>query len=240
MLSLSYDLHVHSCLSPCGDNEMTPANIAGMAFVKGLDVIALTDHNSSKNCEAVKKAAESYGLTVLCGMELTTQEEVHVVCLFSELKKAMRWDSYVYERLLKIPNDADIFGKQLVMDAEENILYEEPYLLINATDIAFDSVFSLVKSFGGVAFPAHIDKTSNSLISNLGFIPPESSFNCVELKNPDNFKRLSGQFPYLCSCKVLINSDAHYLQDISEPVNFLHSKTKSAQDILEALEGKKV
>ena len=99
MIPLYYDLHIHSCLSPCGDDDMTPANIAGMAAVKGLDVIALTDHNSCKNCPAILKHGEEYGITVIQGMELTTSEEVHVVCLFPALGDAMAFDGYVYEHV---------------------------------------------------------------------------------------------------------------------------------------------
>ena len=89
MAELYYDLHIHSCLSPCGDDDMTPANIVGMSVIKGLDVIAVTDHNSCKNCPAVLTAAEEYGILAIPGMEINTSEEVHAVCLFEELKAAM-------------------------------------------------------------------------------------------------------------------------------------------------------
>ncbi len=217
---------------------MTPANIAGMAYVKGLDVIAVTDHNSIKNCEATAKAGEAFGLTVLFGMELTTQEEVHVVCLFPSIEKAAKWDEYVYDRLMKIQNDPDIFGHQYVMNSEDGILHEEKNLLINAADIDFERVFPLVDEYGGVAFPAHIDKSSNSLISNLGFVPPDSQFGCVEIKDMDKYKKLCSDYPYLSGCRVLKNSDAHRLEDISEPVNFLHSESKSPDDIIFALKKK--
>ena len=114
MLSLTYDLHLHSCLSPCGDEEMTPANIAGMAAVLGLDVIALTDHNSSKNCPALMAAAREYGVLAIPGMELTTAEEIHAVCLFARLEAALDFDQYVYQRLVPFPNKEEIFGRQLI------------------------------------------------------------------------------------------------------------------------------
>ena len=116
MNMLFYDLHIHSCLSPCGDGDMTPANIAGMAAVKGLDVIALTDHNSCRNCPAAMRHAEALGITLIPGMELTTSEEVHVVCLFPSLEAAMDFDSYVYAHLLPVKNRPDIFGEQLILD----------------------------------------------------------------------------------------------------------------------------
>lgn len=235
MLSLSYDLHIHSCLSPCGDDDMTPSNIVGMAVVKGLDVIALTDHNSCKNCKAAQEIADAYGITFICGMELTTEEEVHVVCLFPTLERAMEWDEYVYSKLVKINNNPDIFGKQQVLDSEDNVVSEEPFLLINATSISFEEVFELVKKYDGIAFPAHIDKNANSLFSNLGFIPPDSTFKCVEVKNREKFLPLSVVNEYLKGCKAISNSDAHYLQDINEPINFLHSETKGVKGILSAL-----
>lgn len=115
MPELSYDLHLHSCLSPCGDDDMLPSNIVGMAVVKGLDVIALTDHNTSRNCPAFLELARAYGVLAIPGMELCTSEEVHVVCLFPTLEAAMDFDRYVHRRIPPIPNDPAIFGKQLVV-----------------------------------------------------------------------------------------------------------------------------
>ena len=240
MLSLSYDLHMHSCLSPCGDNDMTPANMVGMAYIKGLDVIAVTDHNSCKNCGAALEAAKEYGITVICGMELTTVEEVHVVCLFPCLEKAMSFDEYVYSKLIKIKNDPAIFGEQRICDKDDNIIGYVPDLLINATSISFDEVFKIVREYGGFAFPAHIDKNANSLISNLGYIPPDSDFECAEIKNMDKLSELSGIHSYIKTCKIVTNSDAHYLQDINEPVNFLHCESKDPDDILKALKRKQI
>lgn len=216
---------------------MTPANIVGMAALKGLDVIAVTDHNSCKNCPAVKKLGEAYGVLVIPGLELTTQEEVHVLCLFSELSAALEFDAYVYEHLLPVPNREDIFGRQLIMDEEEQILGKVENLLINSTDIAFHQVFSLVDSYGGVMIPAHIEKNANSLLANLGFVPPDSRFACFELKNKERLSEVSEANPYLKNCRVITDSDAHYLADINEPVNFLHCREKSVDEVLRVLRG---
>ena len=143
MINISYDLHIHSCLSPCGDDDMTPANIVGMASLKELDVIALTDHNSAKNCPAFLKFAEEYGILAIPGMELTTEEEVHVVCLFAELSDALDFDAYVYEHLQAVPNEEDIFGKQQLINEQDEIIGTIPNLLINATTIRFDEVYGL-------------------------------------------------------------------------------------------------
>ena len=155
---LSYDLHIHSCLSPCGDDDMTPGNIVGMAAIKGLDVIAVTDHNSCRNCPAVLKLAEQYGVLAIPGMELTTSEEVHAVCLFSELSAALEFDRFVYEKLMKFPNREEIFGKQQIMNEEDICIGTESNLLINSTELSFDEVWDIVTGqYGGVMIPDHID-----------------------------------------------------------------------------------
>lgn len=230
-----YDLHIHSCLSPCGDDDMTPANIVGMAAVKGLDVIALTDHNSCRNCPAAVYHGENYGVTVIPGMELTTMEEVHVICLFSELSDALAFDRYVYEHLIPVPNREDIFGKQQIMNKEDIVTGTIEHLLINATSITFDEAFPLVASFHGIAYPAHVDKSSTSVISNLGFIPPGSSFTCAEFHSFDNLHALRREHPYFNQCKVICCSDAHYLGDIHEPEYQIYAASKKRIDILRAL-----
>ena len=237
MTELYYDLHIHSCLSPCGDDDMTPANIAGMAAVKGLDVIAVTDHNSCKNCPAVLAAAAEYGILAIPGMEINTSEEVHAVCLFEELKSAMDFDAYVYERLMAFPNKEEIFGRQLIYNQEDEICGTEPNLLINAADISFEGLWELVKGFGGVMFPAHVDKTANSLIANLGFIPPDSKFVTAEVKDLGKLHKVRKENPYLERCRIISNSDAHYLEDIHEPELRLQVKERSVRGILEALAG---
>lgn len=237
MIKLAYDLHLHSCLSPCGDNDMTPANMIAMAALKNLDVVALTDHNSSKNCPAFLSMAKKYDIIAIPGMELCTQEEVHVLCLFPRLEDAMNFDSYVYEHLIPIPNNQSIFGKQQIYNEEDKVIGEEPYLLINATDISFEEVYDLVKRYNGILIPAHIDRMANSLLYNLGFIPPESKFTCVELYDRDKMEFLEKENPYLNNCKMITNSDAHYLEHINEPVNYIQSESRDIKDILRALEG---
>lgn len=235
MLSLSYDLHIHSCLSPCGDDESTPANIVGMAYVKGLDVIALTDHNSAANCVAAKEVADAYGITLLCGMEITTDEECHVVCLLPTLDKALELDEYVAKRLMKVKNEPAIFGNQFIMDSDDKVIGTREHLLINAAAISFEDVFPLVESMGGVAIPAHVDKSTTSVISNLGFIPPDCTFKTIEVKNMARLDSLKEAHPYFQTCKAITSSDAHYLGDISEPVNFIHAREKSPEAIIDAL-----
>lgn len=237
MAELYYDLHIHSCLSPCGDDDMTPANIVGMAVIKGLDVIAVTDHNSCKNCPAVLAAAQEYGILAVPGMEINTSEEVHAVCLFEELKAAMEFDAYVYERLIPFPNKEEIFGKQQIYDTKDQVCGTVPNLLINAADISFEGLWELVRGYGGVMFPAHIEKTANSLIANLGFIPPDSMFKTAEVKDLTKLHGLKKNNPYLENCLIISDSDAHYLEHIHEPKLTLQVKEKSIRGVLAALAG---
>lgn len=237
MIELFYDFHIHSCLSPCGDEDMTPANIVGMAMIKGLQVIALTDHNSCKNCRAMEKLASSYGILFIPGMELTTREEVHVLCLFPDLENAMKFDAFVYEHLHQFPNHEEIFGKQLIVDEEDCVIGKEEALLIQSTDLAFDQVYESVTMYGGVMIPAHIDKNSHSLLYNLGFVPENSKFSCVEIFDVEKREELLVSHSYLEKCRILVDSDAHYLGDISEPKHTIAVKEANISAIFAYLRG---
>lgn len=235
MTKLSYDLHIHSCLSPCGDEDMTPTNIVNMSKILDLNIIAVTDHNSCKNCPAVIDYAQKNNILVIPGIELCTMEEVHVLCFFASLEDAMAFDTYVYKRLMKIPNNETIFGKQEIYNEKDEKIGDEPYLLINATDISFDNITSLMKEYNGVYVPAHVDKGSNSLISNLGFVPPWADFLCAEIKNPVNSKDFIDKNTYFKECNIISNSDAHNLGNINEAVNFLEVRDYNIKSVLEAL-----
>lgn len=214
---------------------MTPANIVMMAVLKGLDVIAITDHNSCRNCKVAMEIGKEQGLMVLPGMELTTAEEVHIVCLFPTIEDAMEFDSFVYDHLLKIKNKEAIFGNQLIVDREEQVIQKEEYLLINATSIGFSDAFNIISKYNGIMIPAHIDKNSNSVISNLGFLPPDSRFLSVEMAEPIRYEGLFKGNPYLSRCLVITNSDAHTLGAISEPVHQIEVQDRSPMGILAAL-----
>lgn len=210
-----YDFHNHSCLSPCGDGDMTPFNLVNMAKLLNLDIIALTDHNSALNCPAALKVGQAVGVTVIPGMELCTSEEVHVVCLFEELDGALSFSDYVHKTMPPVKNRADIFGEQTIVDENDNPTGSEEILLTTASGIGLYEVPRLVKEYGGCAFPAHIDRSSYSVISNLGGIDLSMGFNCAELTPAADENGHKEKFPDLKKMKLFFNSDAHYLENMN-------------------------
>ena len=210
-----YDLHIHSCLSPCGDNDNTPNNIVGMGVLNGLQIMALTDHNTCRNCPAFFEAAKRQGIIPVAGMELTTAEDIHMVCLFPDLESAMEFDREIQTRRILIPNRTDIFGDQYVMDGQDEIVAIEPHLLSNATTVSVEEAPALTARFGGVCYPAHIDRQANGIIATLGFLPPDMHFPTVELH--DGEKEAEYRQKHIGdTTRVVIGSDAHVLWDIRD------------------------
>ncbi len=216
-----YDLHIHSCLSPCADNDMTPANICGMAALKGLNIVALTDHNSCGNCESFLKAAKANGLIGIAGMELTTSEDIHIVCLFEFVEKALEFSAAVASYRTPFSNRVDIFGEQYYMSDNDDILGTEPDYLPIATTLSLADAYRLALEYDALCYPAHIDRNANGIVSTLGTIPDYPDFNCVEYKEKSAEAELSKKIPSLKGKKKVVNSDAHYLWDINEAENFL-------------------
>ena len=214
-----YDLHIHSCLSPCGDEDMTPNNIAGMAAIKGLNVLALTDHNTAKNCPAFFVACRRQGIIPIAGIELSTEEDIHLVCLFEELDDAMRFDAVLEEHLLPIDNRPEIFGEQLILNADDEPMGEVQKLLISPTDLPIDEAIKLARSYGAHVHPAHIDRESNGIIAILGDIPSEYGFKIFEMRDRSNAERIMGTVEELNEKNILVCSDAHQLWNISEAEN---------------------
>lgn len=211
-----YDLHVHSCLSPCADDDMTPNNIAGMAALKGLQILALTDHNSCKNCPAFFEACRRQGIIPIAGMELTTAEDIHLVCLFETLDAAMNFDRTIEAHRMPIPNRPEIFGNQSILDGEDELIGEEEILLISATDLPIEEAIDLARAYGAHVYPAHIDRESNGIVAILGGIPEEYGFSTFELKEAEKLSEMMAQFPQIRSEAVLVSSDAHRLWEINE------------------------
>ena len=216
-----YDLHLHSCLSPCADNDMTPNNIAGMAKLCGLDLVALTDHNTAKNCPAFFEAAKRYGIVPVAGMELTTAEDIHVVCLLETLEAALQLDSDLQAHRMLIPNRTDIFGDQLILDGEDNVIGTEPHFLSNATDLSIEDVPDFITRYGGVCYPAHIDRQANGIIAVLGTFPASPRFTCAEINRREAIEEHLNSYPLLRDKQIIVSSDAHYLTDMRDAENFL-------------------
>ena len=211
-----YDLHIHSCLSPCGDNDMTPGNIAGMAALKGLQIVALTDHNSTKNCPAFFEACKRQGIIPIAGAEITTAEDVHIVSLFPTLEAAMAFDEALQEKRMKIKNRVDIFGDQLILDGEDNVIGTDEYLLPNATMMSIDEAYAFARQFGAAVYPAHIDRPANGIVEVLGTLPETPVFSYVEFKDKAAIPGLKEKIPSLDGKGIIESSDAHYLWDINE------------------------
>lgn len=214
-----YDMHIHSCLSPCGDDDNTPNNIAGMASICGLNIVALTDHNTCKNCPAFFTAAKRYGLIPIAGMELTTSEDIHMVCLFETLEAALSFDEEIATRRILIKNRVDIFGEQMILDGEDNLIAVEENLLSNATTVSFDEAPGIVAEYGGICYPAHIDRQANGVVSILGTFPESPVFSCAELHEASNAEEYIQKYS-LSGKKILIGSDAHYLTDMRDKEHY--------------------
>ena len=230
-----YDLHLHSCLSPCGSEDMTPANLAAMCALAGLDIVALTDHNTCGNCAAFCRAAEERGLLALAGMELCTREEIHVVCLFPTPYHGEEFEAYVSRRLPPLSNHPAVFGHQIYMDAGDLVLGEDPRFLAGHTDIGLEEVSRLAAAFGGAAFPAHIDRPSFSLLGVLGLWMPELGFPLAEVSRqcPPEFRLR----PDLAGLRLIANSDAHYLDQVWEAEHAMELPERTAAAVLYWLQG---
>ncbi|MBQ7549101.1 MAG: PHP domain-containing protein [Clostridia bacterium] len=228
-----YDFHIHSCLSPCGDRNMTPHDLVNMAKLLGLDVIALTDHNTCLNCPAAVKVGQSADIAVVPGMELCTCEEVHVICLFPDIAASGAFSEHILSTLPKVVNRPDIFGEQLIMDEQDNVICEHELLLATASTVSVSNVARLVREFGGACFPAHIDRTSYSVISNLGMLTPDMGFTAVELTENADIDEWRQRYPIIKNAGIFIDSDAHYLENMKEAKYTVELRERSAAAVVE-------
>lgn len=236
-MKVSYDLHIHSCLSSCADIEMTPNNIVNMSVLNGLNVIAITDHNSCKNCKALVEAGKKANLLVIPGMEICTNEDIHVICLFETVTDAENFSTYVYSNMPLIPHRPDIFGEQIIMNSNDIEISKESYLLLNATNISVNDILSTTNKYNGTAFPAHIDRSSYSVISSLGDIPPEAGFNTIEISTKGNIEKMKLLHPIIKDKLILINSDSHYLESLVSEKRYIEIDTLSTKSIINYING---
>ncbi len=233
-MNIALDLHIHSALSPCGDNSMTPNNIINMANLKGLDAIAVTDHNSMENVPAVMKLGSKKGMIVIPGMEVQSREEVHLLCYFGSIEQALSFQHTVY-RNLEGENNPGFFGEQLIMDEMDKVTGHNHGLLIGSVNLTVEQIVDLAGGMGGRVVPAHVDRKTYSIISNLGFIPPGLDIRSVEVSRPEDIYRLLRQHNRLKLYKIIHSSDAHRLEDILERKFFMEVEEKSISGILAQL-----
>ncbi len=209
------DLHIHTVLSACAEIEMLPEFILEQARQLGLGLIAVTDHNSAENAAAMLAAAEGTGVIVLPGMEVQTREEVHLLCLFDTLEQVTHWQEEVYAHLPPLKNKEDVFGVQVVLNAEGDAMGYNDRLLLTSTSFSVEEVAQQVRELNGLCIPAHVDRPAYSIIANLGFIPPDLEFAGVEISHLVSLKEARDRFPQLERYSLMAGSDAHRLKDMA-------------------------
>ena len=233
-----YDFHIHSCLSPCGDADMTPNNIVNMSIIKGLDAIAVTDHNCAANLCAIQKCAENK-IILLYGMEVESSDEVHMVCLFADYEMCKKMECEVLEAMPAIKNDESIFGQQLIMNEEDEITGKKTELLVTASNLDVYEIVKKTHKYNGAVIAAHVDKSSYSILSNLGFIPDDLDIDCIEISRNGTLEETMKKHTYLDKFMPVFSSDAHYLADISERKNSIDVENLTPEGVIHALLHKK-
>lgn len=236
------DLHLHTVLSPCSELSMGPRDIVRQALAQGLDFIAVTDHNSAENCAAVLQAASHTALKVFPGVEVSTREEIHMIALFPGLTEVNAFQEYLYDHLQEGVNDPSLWGPQLVVDSEENILAECPRLLGLPLTVGYQRVMAEVVDRGGLIYPAHIDRRANSMVRTLGFLPADLPFKTVELSRRSDpveaLRRYSGS-----GLTLLTASDAHEIGQIGTAATWFHLQAVTFAELLlavQAAEGREI
>lgn len=236
------DLHVHTCLSPCGDLSMLPRAIIRMAKEKELDMIGICDHNSTANVMAVKKAGEREGMAVIGGVEITSREEVHIMALFEDEHALNRIQEIIYDHLPG-SNDQEVFGEQVVVDDEDEVLALNERLLIGATTLLIDQIVDIVHRLGGVAIASHVDREAFSIIGQLGFVPEGLPLDGLEVSARCTIGEARERFPQLHRYPLVSFSDAHYLEDIGKrTTSFLmeHASVSEIQKAFRGIEGREI
>ena len=229
------DLHIHTLLSPCADLEMTPRNIVHKAKLSGLHIIGITDHNSTRHALLVKKLADKEGIFTLTGIEVTTKEEVHCLAFFEQPVQLMEFQLFIDENITRVPNNEDYFGYQPVIDEKENILEMIPWYLPAALKTGIQKVQQKVYDLQGLFIPAHIDRTVNGILSQLGFIPPSLKYDALGISKHNSEKHVKEQYVIENKTTFIRNSDAHYLEQIGEIYTVFNMPEISFSEIRMAL-----
>jgi len=229
------DLHIHSVLSPCGDVEMSPSNIVQKAVIQGLDIIGITDHNSTKHCRLINELAIQQGIFVLMGAEVTTKEEVHCLTFFENIELLDQFQRYLEKHLPFMANNVDTFGYQLVVDKDDNVIEEIDTLLIAALDQTIEQIEQKTHSLGGLFIPAHIDRPSYSIISQLGFVPTDLQIDAVEISSKSDLAKAGKLMGNKYEKAMIRSSDAHYENQIGNTTTIFEMESCTFDEIRMAL-----
>jgi PHP family Zn ribbon phosphoesterase len=229
------DLHIHTVLSPCADVEMSPVNIVAQAKKTGLQIIGITDHNSTRNAKLVKQLAAEQGIFTLCGAEVTTKEEVHCLAFFEKDTELDAFQKYLEEHIVRIENPDGHFGYQPVIDAEENIVDMVSYYLTSALTKGISAVQKEVYRLNGIFIPAHVNRPLNGIYSHLGFLPKKLEFDALGYTGSTNENDVRKHYVIEDKISLLYNSDAHFLEQIGSAFSFLNLKELSFSEIKMAL-----
>ena len=233
------DLHVHSCLSPCADLDMSPREIMKTARRRGVDLIGLCDHNSAENIPAAKKAGEQAGVMVLGGMEVASSEEAHFLAFFDDDDELREFQEYVYQHLAG-KNDPQAFGLQVVTDEEDGVTGFCDRLLIGATTLPAEQIVAKVRAarHESLVIAAHVDRESFSIIGQLGFIPPSLALDAVEISSRITAADAKARFFDCRNYPIITGSDAHSPDDIGRSVMWFTVEDGTAGEIKKALAGR--
>jgi len=213
MQAFRADLHVHTVLSPCAAVEMIPPLIVQSALDKDIRLIAITDHNASANVQAVQIAARGSDLSVLPGMEVQTQEEVHVLCIFDDFEQLASWQNLVDQKLPKLENNPEYFGEQYIVNADGEYLGNESRLLLTSIQLSIEECSAQVHNLGGLAIPAHVNRQAFGLFTNLGFVPPDAHVDALEISRHLTLEKARQSFPQIDNYPLIQNGDVHFLED---------------------------
>jgi len=230
-------MHIHSCLSPCGDWEMSPKRIIEKSLEKNLDIIGICDHNSAENVEAVIKAGDGKGIRVVPGMEICSKEEVHVLSFFETSKQALLMQDYVYENLPG-ENSPDTFGYQIIADENDEVSGENQRLLIGATNLSVSKIVDKIHLLNGICIASHVDRPVFGIISQLGFIPPDLLLDGVEISWRIEPSEAMKQMPDIKRFPFIVSSDAHFPYDIGKVVTKFFLAEPTIEEIRLAMTGK--
>ena len=230
------DLHIHTCLSPCGESRMSPRRIVEQAKLKGLDIIGICDHNSAENVACAKKVGEKAGLAVIGGIEVTSQEEAHILAFFDKDKDLLELANLIYDNLPGV-NDERVFGEQIVVNEDDEVLGFNKRLLIGATVLSLHQIVDRIHSLSGLAIASHIDRESFSIIGQLGFIPEGLELDGLEVSSRLSLKEAQLEFGQGLDLPLVTFSDAHTLEDVGKSFTCLLIEEANIKEIRKALFG---